>query len=165
MHIIESKEFCEEEIIVRNYQVSDYPAILEILRELNVVYNNSLKVEQWSKNSGLRQFKPNLKRVTLVAEKKSTGEILCIGVIEATRNTLGQYIGYLKNWATRFDYIGKKLGRILAEKAIDILRSWGCQSIRIGLGYNVSKKLINVFKNEGFIPIMIILEKKINRIL
>ena len=163
MRTLENKDLDKEDILIRNYQVSDYRATLDILKELNVVYNIGLNEEKWKKTSGLRHFKPNLKRITLVAEEKSTGEILCMGVIEASKDTLGQYIGYLKNWATRWEYIGKNIGNILAEKAIQILRSWGCISIRISLGYNASDKLIDVFKNAGFNPIMIVLEKGFNK--
>jgi GNAT superfamily N-acetyltransferase len=108
----------------------------------------------------LRQFKPNLKRITLIAEHKSTGDVVGMGMIEAVKNTLGQYIGYLDNWATREEFIGKQVGKILAERAIQILRSWGCESIRINVGYGIPEKLLKVFGDTGFKPILIVLEKK-----
>ena len=83
-----------------------------------------------------------------------------MGMIEASKNTLGQYIGYLENWAIKKKFIGKQIGKILADKAIQILRSWGCKSIRINLGYGVPEKLLKVFGRTGFIPIMIVLEKR-----
>ena len=52
------------------------------------------------------------------------------------------------------------MGRFLEDKAIQILKSWGCESIRINLGYNVPEKLIDVFGLSGFKPIMIVLEKR-----
>ena len=156
-----SEEIIEEdEIIIRNYRTSDYEATLEILRELSDKYNIGLKEDQWRESSGLRQFKPNLKRITLVAELKSTGKIVSMGVIEAVKNTLGQYIGYLDNWATKKEYIGRHVGKLLADKAIQILQSWGCESVRINLAYTTTEKLLDVFAKTGFKPIITVLEKK-----
>jgi ribosomal protein S18 acetylase RimI-like enzyme len=156
-----SEEIIEEdEIIIRNYRTSDYEATLEILRELSDKYNIGLKEDQWRESSGLRQFKPNLKRITLVAELKSTGKIVSMGMIEAVKNTLGQYIGYLDNWATKKEYIGQHVGKLLADKAIAILQSWGCESVRINLAYTTSQKLLDVFAKTGFNPIITVLEKK-----
>ena len=158
-----SQELEKNDILIRNYRLSDYPATLEILKELNVVYDIGLKEDQWKKTSGLRQFRPNLKCVTLVAEEKHTGEILCMGVIEASRDIMGQYVGFLKNWATKWEYIGKNVGKILAERAIEILRSWGCKTIRISLGSSASEKFINIFQPAGFKPVMIVLEKRFDK--
>ena len=101
-----SKEFEEDYILIRNYNTSDYPATLELIKQLHDIYDIGLKEGQWKSSSGLRQFKPNLKRETLIAELKSTGEIVGMGVIEALRNYLGQYTGYLNNWAIKKEYIG-----------------------------------------------------------
>lgn len=150
----------EDYILIRSYNSSDYPATLEILKELHDSFDIGLKEGQWIPSSGLRQFKPNLKRETLIAELKSTKEVVGMGVIEASKNHLGQYTGYLNNWAIKKEFIGKGMGRFLEDKAIQILKSWGCESIRINLGYNVPEKLIDVFGLSGFKPIMIVLEKR-----
>ena len=150
----------EEEIIIRNYRTSDYEATLEILQRLHTEYDIGLDEDKWKKSSGLRQFKPNLKRITLIAELKETGEVIGMGMLEATKDTLGIYYGYLDNWAVKQEYIGKRVGKILADRAIQILRSWGCESIRINIGYGASEKLIRVFSTAGFKPKLIILEKK-----
>ena len=149
------------EIIIRNYRTSDYQATLEILRQLHSTYDIGLNEQRWKESSGLRQFKPNLKRITLIAEYKPNGEVVGMGILEAVKNSLGQYIGYLDNWATKKEYIGKRVGEILAKRAIYILKSWGCESVRINIGYNADKKLINVIGKVGFNPILIVLEKKI----
>ncbi|MFX0035836.1 MAG: hypothetical protein ACFE9I_09370, partial [Candidatus Hermodarchaeota archaeon] len=101
------EEHQEENIIIRNYRTSDYQATLEILKELNEMFDIGFNENQWRESSGLRQFKPNLKRITLIAELKPTGEVVSMGMIEAVKNTLGQYIGYLDNWATKKEFIGK----------------------------------------------------------
>jgi len=151
----------ENDIIIRNYRTSDKEATLEILKQLDKEFDIGLKEEQWKQSSGLRQFKPNLKRITLIAELKSTGEVVSMGMLEAVKNNLGQYIGYLDNWSTKKEYIGKGVGKILADRAIQILKSWGCTSVRINMGYNVSKKIIDVIcKRQGFNPILIVLERK-----
>ena len=150
----------EEEIIIRNYRTSDYQATLTILRELSDKYDIGMKEEKWRESSGLRQFKPNLKRITLVAELKSTGKVVSMGIIEAVKNTLGQYVGYLDNWATKKEYIGKHVGKALADKAIQILKSWGCESVRINLAYGSTQKLLDIFGRVGFKPIITVLEKK-----
>ncbi len=160
---LESKEIDENKIIIRNYRISDYQATLEILKQLHEIYDIGLKEKQWRKSSGLRQFKPNLKRETLIAELKSTGEVICMGVIEALKNPLGQYTGYLKNWATKKEFIGKHVGKILANRAIQILRAWGCESIRINLGYGVPEKFVKLLGNTGFKPIIIVLEKRFDK--
>lgn len=153
--------FIENDIIIRNYRTSDYEATLEILKQLHNEFDIGLKEAQWKKSSGLRQFKPNLKRITLIAEKKSTGEVVSMGMLEAVKNNLGQYIGYLDNWTTKKEYIGKGIGKILADRAIHILKSWGCTSVRINMAYNVSEKVIEVIcKSQGFTPILIVLEKR-----
>jgi hypothetical protein len=157
---MESNEFDESEIIIRNYRTSDYEATLEILKQLHESFDIGLKEDQWRKSSGLRQFKPNLKRITLIAEVKATGEVVAMGVLEALKNTLGQYIGYLDNWATKKTYIGKHVGRVLADRAITMLKSWGCETIRINLSYKVPQKLIDVFGAAGFNPTLIVLEKR-----
>ncbi|MFW9873463.1 MAG: GNAT family N-acetyltransferase [Candidatus Thorarchaeota archaeon] len=150
----------EEDIIIRNYRTSDYQATLEILQKLNKLYDIGFDEKQWRESSGLRQFKPNLKRITLIAELKSSGEVVSMGVIEAQKNTIGQYVGLLGNWATKDEFIGKGVGKLLADRAIQILQSWGCDSIRIDLPYKTDKKLLDVFAKTGFYPILIVLEKR-----
>ncbi|MFX0036594.1 MAG: GNAT family N-acetyltransferase, partial [Candidatus Hermodarchaeota archaeon] len=76
------------------------------------------------------------------------------------KNTLGQYIGYLDNWATKKEFIGKGVGKLLADKAIQILESWGTDSIRINLAYTTDKKLLDLFAKAGFQPIITVLEKR-----
>jgi len=154
----------EEEVIIRNYRTSDYEATLEILQQLHDEFDIGLDEDKWKKSSGLRQFKPNLKRITLIAELKESGEVIGMGMVEAVKNTLGQYIGYLDNWAVKKDFIGKKVGKILADRAVQMLSSWGCDSIRINIGWGKeSRKLIEVFKKAGFNPILIVLEKKLEK--
>ncbi|MFX0105183.1 MAG: GNAT family N-acetyltransferase [Candidatus Hodarchaeota archaeon] len=150
----------EEDIIIRNYRTSDYQATLEILKELNEMFDIGFDENQWRESSGLRQFKPNLKRITLIAELKSSSEVVSMGMIEAVKNTLGRYIGYLDNWATKKRYIGKGVGKLLADRAIQILESWGTDSIRINLAYKTDKKLLDVFAKAGFQPIITVLEKR-----
>lgn len=149
----------DEDIIIRNYRTSDYQATLEILKGLNKLFDIGFNENQWRESSGLRQFKPNLKRITLIAELKS-GEVVSMGVIEAQKNTLGQYIGYLDNWATKEGFIGRGVGKLLADRAIQILQSWGCDSIRINLAYKTDEKLLDVFSKTGFHPIITVLEKR-----
>ncbi|MFW9987518.1 MAG: GNAT family N-acetyltransferase [Candidatus Odinarchaeota archaeon] len=150
----------EEDIIIRNYRTSDYEATLEILKDLNELFDIGFNEKQWRESSGLRQFKPNLKRITLIAELKSTGQVVSMGMIEGVKNTLGQYIGYLDNWATKKEFIGKGVGKLLADRAIQILESWGTDSIRINLAYTTDEKLINIFGKLGFQPIITVLEKR-----
>ncbi|MFW9772505.1 MAG: GNAT family N-acetyltransferase [Candidatus Thorarchaeota archaeon] len=155
-----NREYSKDEILIRNYKSTDYEATLEILTQLHNLYDIGLKRTQWRPASGLRLFKPNLKRITLVAELKSTKEVIGMGMIEASKNNLGQYVGYLENWAIKKEFIGKKIGKILADRAVKILRSWGCELIRINLSYTASEKLLNVFKRSGFSPIITVLEKR-----
>ena len=150
----------EEDIIIRNYRTSDYEATLEILKELNEMFDIGFNETQWRESSGLRQFKPNLKRITLIAELKSTGQVVSMGMIEAVKNTLGRYIGYLDNWATEREFIGRGVGKLLADRAIQILESWGTDSIRINLAYTTDQKLLAVFAKTGFQPIITVLEKR-----
>ena len=153
-------EIQEGDIIIRNYRTSDYEATLEILKELNEMFDIGFTETQWRESSGLRQFKPNLKRITLIAELKSTGQVVSMGMIEAVKNTLGRYIGYLDNWATKKEIIGKGVGKLLADRAIQILESWGTDSIRINLAYTTDQKLLAVFAKTGFQPIITVLEKR-----
>ena len=149
----------KKDLIIRNYRASDYEETLEILKQLDGKYNIGFEESKWRKSSGLRQFKPNLKRITLIAESKETGEVMGMGMVEGVKNNLGQFIGYLDNWATKKKFIGKNVGKILAEGAIQILRSWGCDKIRINLPYGTNEKLLEVFSHTGFIPIFTVLEK------
>jgi hypothetical protein len=158
--IMSNNEIKEEDIIIRNYRTSDYQATLEILHELNKNYDIGFNEKQWRESSGLRQFKPNLKRITLIAELKSTGQVVSMGMIEAVKNTLGRYLGYLDNWATKSEFIGKGVGKLLADRATQILESWGCDSIRINLPYKTTQKLLDVFGKAGFQPIITVLEKR-----
>ncbi len=157
------QEIEDSDIIIRNYRTSDYEETLKILRQLQDKYDIGLNEEKWRKSSGLRQFKPNLKRITLIAEIKSSGEIAGMGMCEAVKNNIGMYVGYLDNWATKEEYIGKKVGKVLAERSIQMLRSWGCDSIRINMAYNIDKRLIDVVGKIGFKPILIVLEKKFEK--
>jgi len=153
----------EEDIIIRNYRTSDYQATLKILLELQSKFNIGFVESKWRETSGLRQFKPNLKRITLIAELKSTGQVVSLGMLEAVKNNLGQYIGYLNNWATKKEFIGKGVGQILADRATQILKSWGCEAVRINMAYGSGtklQKLIDVFGKVGFKPIITVLEKK-----
>ena len=153
----------KDEVIIRNYRTSDYKATLEILKELQDQFDIGLDEIKWRETSGLRQFKPNLKRITLIAELKETGEVVSMGMLEAVNNNLGQYIGYLNHWATKKGFIGKGVGNILADKAIQILKSWGCESVRINMAYKGERKLIDIFAKVGFEPIIIVLEKKFDQ--
>ena len=155
-----NEENVEEEIIIRNYRTSDYQSTLEILNELHNLFDIRLDEKKWRESSGLRQFKPNLKRITLIAEVKSTGQVVSMGMIEAVKNPLGRYIGYLDHWATKKEFIGKHIGKLLADRAIQILESWGCDSVRINLAFGSDKKLIEVFGRTGFHPILMVLEKR-----
>lgn len=159
-NIMSNDEMKEEDIIIRNYRTSDYQATLVILQELNEMFDIGFNEKQWRESSGLRQFKPNLKRITLIAEIKSTGQVVSLGMIEAVKNTLGRYIGYLDNWATKKEFIGKGVGKLLADRATQILESWGCDSIRINLAYKTTAKLLEVFGEAGFHPIITVLEKR-----
>jgi hypothetical protein len=150
----------KEDIIIRNYRTSDYEATLKILKELQSQYNIGFVESKWRETSGLRQFKPNLKRITLIAELKKTGQVVSMGMLEAVKSNLGQYIGYLNNWATEKEFIGKGVGKILADRAIQILKSWGCEAVRINMAYQGDKKLIDIFGKTGFKPIITVLEKK-----
>lgn len=154
------KEISNEDIIIRNYRTSDYHATLEILKELNELLDIGFNEKQWREASGLRQFKPNLKRITLIAELKTNGEVVSMGMIEAVKNTLGRYIGYLNHWATKKEYIGKHVGKLVADRAIQILQSWGCDSVRINLAYKTDEKLLEIFGRTGFKPIITVLEKR-----
>ena len=158
--LVSKKEFNKDQIIIRNYRTSDYEATLEILRQLHDIYDIGLKESQWRPTSGLRLFKPNMKRITLIAEQKSTNEVLGMGMLEASKNTIGQYIGYMEHWAIRKEYIGMNVGKLLADEAIRILRSWGCELIRINLGYKPPERLLKVFGRSGFTPIMVVMEKR-----
>ena len=150
----------EEDIIIRNYRTSDYQATLEILKNLNKLIDIGFDERQWRESSGLRQFKPNLKRITLIAELKSTGEVVSMGMIEAVKNIIGRYIGRLDNWGVKKEFIGRGVGKILANRSIQILESWGCDSIRINLVYGADEKLLEVFGKLGFQPIITVLEKR-----
>ena len=75
IEISKIEEFEEDQIIIRNYRKSDYQDTVEILKQLHDIYDIGLKEEQWSPTSGLRQFKPNLKRETLIVELKLTKEV------------------------------------------------------------------------------------------
>ena len=153
----------EDEIIIRNYRTSDYQATLKILKELQSKYDIGFNESKWRETSGLRQFKPNLKRITLIAELKTTGQVVSMGMLEGVKNNLGQYIGYLNNWATKKEFIGKGVGQILADRATQILKSWGCEAVRINMAYGGGtklQKLIDVFGKVGFKPIITVLEKK-----
>jgi predicted N-acetyltransferase YhbS len=149
----------EEDIIIRNYRTSDYQATLKILKELQQKYNIGFIESKWRETSGLRQFKPNLKRITLIAELKTTGQVVSMGMLEAVKSNLGQYIGYLNNWATEKEFIGKGVGKILAGRATQILKSWGCEAVRINMAYVGDQKLIDIFGKVGFKPIITVLEK------
>ena len=149
----------EEDIIIRNYRTSDYQATLKILKELQEKYNIGFIESKWRETSGLRQFKPNLKRITLIAELKTTGQVVSMGLLEAVKSNLGQYIGYLNNWATEKEFIGKGVGKILADRATQILKSWGCEAVRINMAYVGDQKLIDIFGKVGFKPIITVLEK------
>ena len=154
------KQIKEEDIIIRNYRTSDHQATLEILKNLNKLIDIGFDERQWRESSGLRQFKPNLKRITLIAELKSTGEVVSMGMIEAVKNIIGRYIGRLDNWGVKKEFIGRGVGKILANRSIQILESWGCDSIRINLVYGADKKLLEVFGKLGFKPIITVLEKR-----
>ena len=150
----------EDDLIIRNYRTSDYQATLKILKALQSKYNIGFIESKWRETSGLRQFKPNLKRITLIAELKTTGQVVSLGMLEAVKSNLGQYIGYLNNWATEKEFIGKGVGKILADRATQILKSWGCDAVRINMAYRGDQKLIDIFGKVGFKPVITVLEKK-----
>ena len=83
-------------------------------------------------------------------------------MLEASKISSGQLIGFLDTIFARKEYIGKRVGKIIVEKGIKTLNSWGCDSIRINVRYGGPEKLLNLFKLRGFSPKFIVLEKNSN---
>ena len=69
--LFENQDYYYDWINIRSYRSSDYKPTLEILKQLNELYGVGINVRKWEKTSGLRSFRPNLNRKTLIAESKT----------------------------------------------------------------------------------------------
>jgi ribosomal protein S18 acetylase RimI-like enzyme len=127
--------------------------------------SNSIGVEfdakKWKDSDKLRLFSPGLQRMTLVAEEND--KILGMGMIEARLEPSGIMVGYLYNWIVDPDYQGKGVGRMLADRALEILGKIGVDKIRINVGMKDKDRMAKLVCPMGFDPVFITFEMEVQK--
>ncbi|MHA1368657.1 MAG: GNAT family N-acetyltransferase [Promethearchaeota archaeon] len=158
-----NNEDIKNKIKIRNYRKSDYKDTLELMKEMSEIFSFYFDVHKWDESAGLRLFQPGYSRTTLVAELEGVG-IVAMGFIEMHKSPDGLNIGYLSNWGVRKKFRGHGIGRLLEEKAINILEKMGADLIRIKIALKPDPtKILKLVEKVGFEPKYITVEKKINK--
>ncbi len=146
---------------VREYRKEDYSQIIELLAEISKNHEIYFNRDSWTEWTGLRVVQPGYRRITLVADIE--GKVVGIGLIEFFIEYLdGEAVGYLSNWGMKEDYRNLGIGRLLVDKAIDILSSIHADVIKIKVASHPNpSRVIDLVKSVGFEPRYISLEKRL----
>jgi ribosomal protein S18 acetylase RimI-like enzyme len=148
-------------VIIREYRKEDFTQIVEILDEISESHDIYFNKDSWTEWTGLRVIQPGYRRIVLVAD--IDGKIAGIGLIEFIIEYLdGEAVGYLSNWGVKEGYRDLGIGRLLVEKAINILNSIHADVIKIKVAsYPDPSRVIDLVRTVGFEPKYITLEKRL----
>lgn len=143
-------------MIVRNYISKDNEQTMKLMEKLSKYVGVGFDPKKWKDSDKLRLFSPGLRRQTLVAEEED--KIIGMGMIEARLEPSGEMVGYLNNWIVDPEHQGRGVGRILAEKALEILEKIGVDKIRINVGMRDKDRIAKLVCPMGFDPVFITFE-------
>ena len=129
---------------------------MKLMEKLSSSIGVAFNAQKWKSSDKLRLFSPGLQRQTLVAEEND--KIIGMGMIEARLEPSGIMVGYLYNWIVDPDYQGKGVGRILADKALEILSKIGVDIIRINVGMKDKDRIAKLVCPIGFEPVFVTFE-------
>jgi ribosomal protein S18 acetylase RimI-like enzyme len=129
---------------------------MKLMEKLSNSIGVAFNAQKWKDSDKLRLFSPGLQRLTLVAEEND--KIIGMGMIEARLEPSGIMVGYLYNWIVDPDHQGKGVGRILADKALEILEKIGVDIIRINVGMKDKDRIAKLVCPIGFEPVFITFE-------
>ncbi|MEM2134187.1 MAG: GNAT family N-acetyltransferase [Candidatus Jordarchaeaceae archaeon] len=148
-------------VIVRNYISKDNEQTMKLMEKLSNQIGVGFDAKKWKDSDKLRLFSPGLQRQTLVAEEKD--KIVGMGMIEARLEPSGAMVGYLYNWIVDPDYQGRGIGRMLADKALEILQKIGVDKIRINVGLKDKDRIAKLVVPLGFEPVFITFEMDVKK--
>ncbi|MFB0560932.1 MAG: GNAT family N-acetyltransferase [Candidatus Lokiarchaeia archaeon] len=148
-------------VIVRNYISRDNEQTMNLMEKLSNYIGVGFDAKKWKDSDKLRLFSPGLRRQTLVAEEDD--KIIGMGMIEARLDPSGVMVGYLFNWIVDPDYQGKGVGRVLAEKALEILEKIGVDKIRVNVGMKDKDRIARLVCPMGFDPVFITFEMEVKK--
>ena len=134
---------------------------MNLMEKLSNFIGVGFDAKKWKDSDKLRLFSPGLQRQTLVAEEND--KIIGMGMIEATLDPSGVMVGYLFNWIVDPDHQGKGVGRVLAEKALEILEKIGVDKIRINVGMKDKDRIARLVCPMGFDPVFITFEMEVKK--
>ncbi len=134
---------------------------MKLMEKLSKYIGVGFDPKKWKDSDKLRLFSPGLRRQTLVAEEEDN--IIGMGMIEARLEPSGEMVGYLNNWIVDPESQGKGVGRILAEKALEILRKIGVDKIRINVGMRDKDRIARLVCPMGFDPVFITFEVEVKK--
>ncbi|MEM2146603.1 MAG: GNAT family N-acetyltransferase [Candidatus Jordarchaeaceae archaeon] len=143
-------------MIIRNYISKDNEQTMKLMEKLSNSVGVGFDAKKWKDSDKLRLFSPGLQRQTLVAEED--GKIIGMGMIEARLEPSGIMVGYLYNWIVDPEYQGRGVGRLLADKALEILEKIGVDKIRINVGMKDKDRISKLVCPLGFNPVYVTLE-------
>lgn len=129
---------------------------MKLMEKLSNSVGVGFDAKKWKDSDKLRLFSPGLQRQTLVAEKD--GKIIGMGMIEARLEPSGIMVGYLHNWIVDPEYQGRGVGRLLADKALEILEKIGVDKIRINVGMKDKDRISKLVCPLGFNPVYVTFE-------
>ncbi|MEM3526526.1 MAG: GNAT family N-acetyltransferase [Candidatus Jordarchaeaceae archaeon] len=148
-------------MIIRNYISKDNEQTMKLMEKLSSYIGVGFNSQKWKDSDKLRLFSPGLQRQTLVAEED--GKIIGMGMIEARLEPSGIMVGYLYNWIVDPEHQGKGVGRLLADKALEILEKIGVDKIRINVGMKDKDRIAKLVCPLGFNPVFVTFEKEIEK--
>ncbi|WXG40036.1 MAG: GNAT family N-acetyltransferase [Candidatus Freyarchaeum deiterrae] len=148
-------------VVVRNYISKDNEQTMRLMEKLSDSIGVGFDAKKWKDSDKLRLFSPGLQRMTLVAEEDD--KILGMGMIEARLEPSGIMVGYLYNWIVDPNQQGKGVGRILADKALEILGKIGVDKIRINVGMKDRDRISKLVSPMGFDPVFITFEMEVKK--
>lgn len=132
-----------------------------LMEKLSKYVGVGFDAKKWKDSDNLRLFSPGLRRQTLVAEESTN--IIGMGMIEARIEPSGEMVGYLSNWIVDPDHQGRGIGRMLAEKALEILQKIGVDKIRINVGLKDKDRIARLVCPMGFDPVFITFEMEVKK--
>ncbi len=132
-----------------------------LMEKLSKHVGVGFNAKKWKDSDNLRLFSPGLRRQTLLAEESD--KIIGMGMIEARIEPSGEMVGYLNNWIVDPAHQGRGIGRMLAEKALEILQKIGVDKIRINVGLKDKDRIARLVCPMGFDPVFITFEMEVKK--
>lgn len=159
---------------IRNYQNSDWSAVLEMLVEM-LEYHLDLEVLQWFKKDYSPKLLPNLLRGLTQRHRLKTGKLLVAVIdnqvvgfsfakpfkVDAEMKKSSVKTGAIEELFVRAAFRRRGVAKMLIAAQEKYLRAEGCKLIRLKDVYAENKPAIKLYEQLGYIPRMLEFGKRV----